>query len=64
MRYDELYEEEEDVYGLDDFEIEDEEDEDFLTADDTSETEDAFLEDVVEVDSLSKWYADFISNKI
>lgn len=55
---DEFYnkEDEEDVYGLDDFENEDEEDEDFLPASDTSDEQDTFLEDVQEVDSLSAWY--------
>lgn len=57
MEYDEFYsEEDEDVFGLDDFEIEDEEDEDFLPAEDTSDEQDAFLEEVQEVDSLSAWY--------
>lgn len=56
MEYEELYEEEEDVYGIDDFEDENEEDEDFLPAPDTSDEQDAFLEDVQEVDSLSAWY--------
>ena len=56
MEYEELYEEDEDVFGLDDFEVEDEEDEDFLPAPDTSDEQDAFLEDVQEVDSLSAWY--------
>lgn len=60
MEYDELYEEDEDVYGIDDFEIEDEEDEAFLPAPDTSDEQDTFLEDVVEVDSLSAWYEECI----
>lgn len=65
MEYEELYEkdeeelyekDEEDVYGIDDFEDVDEEDEDFLPASDTSDEQDAFLDDVREVDSLSAWY--------
>ena len=57
MEYDGFYsEEDEDVFGLDDFEVEDEEDEDFLPAPDTSDEQDTFLEDVQEVDSLSAWY--------
>ena len=47
MEYEELYEEdEEDVYGIDDFENADEEGEDFFPAPDTSDEQDAFLEDV------------------